>query len=268
MSIVLENITTTFNSGQVLTAKMLDSIQRFPRQHYYTSVLGDKNGILYGLNFKVSKNGDVLLSPGAVMYQGMVFSLDKEVNLDVFLRELNIESGHKYIKLYLVQQDEVKDNGVIRHTLSLEQKQNYTDGIFLGTYRFGTNKLSLPQHFEDIVNNKDMELQDIPYLHNQSVTFHPLIFELLKRNLLRKSNRDMYDNILLMQLCNEIAVSKDVIKVYLRAKGCKLEENISNDSILEKLNDKKTIEPDKTIPVTKVKPNETKQDKPRGVMSR
>ena len=46
MSIVLENITTTFNSGQVLTAKMLDSIHRFPRQHYYTSVLGNENGIL------------------------------------------------------------------------------------------------------------------------------------------------------------------------------------------------------------------------------
>ena len=117
MSIVLENISTTFNSGQVLTAKMLDCIQRFPRQHYYTSVSGDKNGILYGLNFEASKNGDVLLSPGAVMYQGMVFSLDKEVNLDVFLRELDIGPGHKFVKLYLDQQGEVNHNGVIRHTL-------------------------------------------------------------------------------------------------------------------------------------------------------
>ena len=78
----------------------------------------------------------------------------------------------------------------------------------------------------------------------------------------------MYDNILLMQLCNEIVVSKDVIKVYLKAKGCRLEENIPNESILEKLNDEKTIEPDETISVTKVKPSETKQAKGRGIMSR
>ena len=236
-----------FESGNVLSAKMLEETYRYPRD--FLKVFHNKfcNGIVAGLDFETRDN-DVYLTSGIVKMNGRFFILSEDVNLDEWFKSQNLESQADYC-LFLNYEDVLEGlnfgiSSQSRLTLQIKNRQS-SNSLLLGKYRCRSDVgILLPSlnssrdPFEEFVQPSFLQLLDAEYAHPRGgLTYHPLIFRAIQNYLEQKFPLSPYDFTLLTEIQNHGIVAKSTLKSYIAVnqKISSISDQMTNEEFFQML---------------------------------
>lgn len=216
-----------FHPNDVLTASMLEALDKFPHevldlfyQHY-------QSGIVTGLDFN-ELNGHIILSPGIARLGGTFYMLDQELDLtdfmDSFLRSQS--SSGKSWNIVLTPGGSEKERGVPREYLRFEcspesgdnvkslQLAGFTDGLTPKLPQVEGSRL-----VDSFLSSSSLYLLDTPIADVGEVTFPPLVFTAARNTLMAKKRKTPPDLTLLFSLSQKPWLSMLSVKNFIQIMG-------------------------------------------------
>ena len=238
----LDYAEVVFESGNILSAKMLKETYRYPRD--FLKIFHNKfcDGIIAGLDFE-TRNDAVYLTAGIVKLNEKFYILSKDVNFEEWLKSQKLQS-QEYL-IVLTAEDVPIDlrSGIsnqTRLTFKIQTKKP-NHSLILGKYKFRSDVgIKLPSlndsqdPFEKFYQASYLQLIETEYSHPRGgLTYHPLIFRAIQSYLEKKSPLSPYDFSLLLEIQNHGIVAESTLKSYI-AMNKKI-ENMSREELFREL---------------------------------
>lgn len=214
-----------FSLGTVLTGEMLTRSYAFPRNYLNIFYKDVDNCIVAGMDL-VDEGSRVVLKPGIIKYEGEMYFLNEEVSLTEIWQkvqsnneELSKKGNAKTSKFIFVPEPEICHGNTSVKSMRLIYSRESLKGVCVGKSQVADKALNLPKTLADFRMDRNfMQLLEVKYYSDSGITFHPYVFQALKKELEAKSKKDIYDFQLLMVLGSNRVVGLDTLKAYMEAK--------------------------------------------------
>lgn len=212
-----------FKSGSILRKELIEDLYKYPRIAVDTYFASYSDGILYGLEWELSKenpNGHIIM-PGSLKYHGQIYFLKEKIEVEIFLHD-KIEIDNKYHLCFVEKQskkfietqtiyeleicavqieeyDKIKNNCFYysRVISNLENKLNtfYEDEIY-GLYASNDG-------YEYKIPYWAIKQRIIPIIENKA-SKHPLDYMILKEFYEKKGLSITFIKMYLSESCVEL----------------------------------------------------------------
>lgn len=231
---MLENKTTTFKAGSILTKEMLDLLYQYPRQfmQLFSDNLAD--GILCGLTYTGGPSlAELVLTPGVLWWQQSFWISKDPVPLCQVLGN-TLNDGQPYrLEMRSAGDEETQGNVKIsRLQLCVVPANSKPDGPDFGHFIWNQSLTRLPQNWDELQkslrNTSFFDVTNVPAAHTGEATFLPLLFDYLRQALQKKDIRNSLEDAMLVQLLEKGTLSLETLRIYSRSKA-----NISRKDLLQ-----------------------------------
>lgn len=217
---MLTNKTLNFPHKAILTKELLQEIYKYPREFFRLIYNDYADGIICGLNYFVDGEKNLILSAGMILFDGEIYFLEENVNISELAEKNNLVDGTDYF-ITPQKNSQKKSPCLTENKLILnfsEEEQTFS----FGKFRFKSkNDFNLPtlsdsdEPFENIFRPSTFDLFAVPFADKGESTFHPQLFELVKKFLTAKENKTPLDYSILTHLQNHETISLQTLKYYI-----------------------------------------------------
>lgn len=235
--ILFKRIELTLQKGTILTQEMLGELQAFPKD--ILNIWYDRypDGILTGTDLIETTDDtgkiEVWISKGLIRHCGCIYRMSENINLSQCIKEWTrqgrIQEQVLY-KLVFVPGKQVLLGG--RNTqilypveLTVCSQSEETEGIFYARFKMlekGKVALFHDVDREDISKATYWNMTDCPYACRGGITYHPYIFENVKRMLSSKKRKSQLDYIILNEINRTGTVNIELIQMILKDRQVKI----------------------------------------------
>ena len=209
-----------FPHKAILTSELLQEIYKYPREFFRLLYKDYCDGIICGLNYFIDEDKNLILSSGIILSDGKFYFLEEDLNISELAEKNNLISGHDYF-IFLQKESQKKSPCMTENKFTVnfsEEEKNFT----LGKFRFKSkDDFTLPtlsdgeDPFENFFRASRLNLADVPFTDKETSTFHPQIFDAIKKFLLSKENKTPFDYSILTYLQNNGVISLQTVKFYI-----------------------------------------------------
>lgn len=223
---LLYNTKIEFRSGRLLTAEMMELLQRQSLQCW--KLFDDApDGILKGLLFEM-RDGQFWITKGLVKLENAVYELPEDISFQSLKEDFPSNDGMIVI---IPAEPERVAQSLIHECVQIQileiGQEISVPHILIGAFHQSngaTLKLCSPatndvkEHLENMLSIKN-GCFSFPYCHyilNSELTFHPLVFSWIRQMLEEKAEKTTMEYTLLMMLYQSPVLAVDVLKTYVR----------------------------------------------------
>ena len=218
-----------FEKGSILTKEMLCELWAFPNESQDIGYHMYPDGILAGMEL-LEDGEDVIMKSGLVKYQNRIYRNGEDINLSELVarqkKEGVIEEQSDYQMVLLPEGPELLHNrnaqAVYAMCLKILPASQQTEGVLLSRFRLsGRGQISLfhDEDMKEISKPKFWDMVSCPYSCRGGTTYHPYIFEQVRRKVMAKNRRSALDYVILNQIALGGIVSDAFIRMVLEEKG-------------------------------------------------
>ena len=232
---MLKNYDLSFQSGSILTGRLLENMYSFPKNLIQYAFLDLSEGIVSGLQL-YNKDDRLFISKGIYHHNEKLYLLtdDREIlpESDTF------ESGVKYCTFFQESFENTDENIHIcelkLRTLKISDVPKESEILF----SFYGNP-QLPHFCEDIFSDNFDMLSLRQSVYGTVPTFSNYLFKLISRLIIGKNNNAMHplDYVILSEISAKGNISVDMMKIYIETAGMRVSENIERRELMHLFTD-------------------------------
>ena len=223
---LLHNTKIEFQKGRILSAEMLELLQRKILQNW-KPLENAPDGIISGLHLEM-REGKLWLTKGLVKLADLVYELSEDIAIDTLPKDFSSSD----CTLAITQADpERTGQSVVTESAELQWIKYGTEvtvpHIIIGTaHRPDGTTVKLHSvitddpktHLRNMLFPEDgfFSFPYCNYIINSNLTFHPLVFSWIRQSLENKRNKTIMEYTLLMLLYQSPVVAVDVLRTYVK----------------------------------------------------
>lgn len=230
-----------FERGSILTKNMLESLYSYPKDLIDINYMDYSNGIIKGLSI-VKKEDSFLLQKGILKYKNEIFVLNKDLNLEKYLKDL--KDGFRYVIYFEYVGINTVEKGIDEKVFDLkisklseyEKLEVEKEVLFLGKFTYcSKNKINFAISLESFIKSKNDCFNNIrcKYSGYRKYTLSHDIGYLILTYLKKKENPHPLDFTIISQLTKEGTIDYDLISYYINIITNENIEGYSNEEIFE-----------------------------------
>ena len=206
-----------FTKGRILKNEMLELIRDFPRNVTDIFLAHQTDGVISGLDLKVSKT-DITINSGIVKYQGEVLILDEELKIPYVA-----DDSVQILKLQFQDNYQTSDfEGLVANVILENGACDSENQMEIASFRLsqGAYLRSDYQDFEDFkTGHNTLNIVNQPYSSISGTTLSPVILKYFARELLKYGTENSHDLAIIYQVLNgQVSISKELLANYVRAR--------------------------------------------------
>lgn len=231
--ILFKNIELQFNRGVILTQEMLRELQAFPKDNMNIQYAMYPDGILAGtdLTEKEAENEEteIWIKKGLIKYKDCIYRMAEDINLTQCIKrwteEGKIEEQINYKLVFMpgspICLKERCTQVLYPMQLVVFPKSEENEGIFFAQFKMadrGKINLFHTIDMKDISRAVYWNMIECPYSCRGGVTYHPYIFEAIKRLLMNKKERTSLDYMIINEISMTGIISFSFVEMILKDK--------------------------------------------------
>lgn len=224
-----KNLELLFEKGTILTKEMLKELQEAAKDLPDIQYQCYPDGILAGTEI-LERDGSISILGGLLKYGGRIYRSPQEADLTGLISDWmdqGIIKRQGIYRLYFKPQDDRYLDGRKTqrlHALQLDValKSAKIQGIPFADFKLaGENTVALFREgdFKDISRASFWNMTACPYACRDGVTYHPYIFEAVRRMLVGKQRKSALDYVILNQLSVTGVLGWGFIRLALQENG-------------------------------------------------
>lgn len=237
---LFKNVELTFEKGSVLTREMLEELKAFPKDILDIWYNQYPDGILAGTELAQeedeSGNKEIYIRKGLLKYKGCIYRMEEDLNLTRCIRQWSsqgkIQEQSPY-KLVFVPDERILPEGRttrILHSMKLTAcpKSMETEGILYARFKILESETVSLFHqidVEDISRATYWNMTECPYSCLGGSTYHPYIFEIIRRKLMAKKRKSQLDYLVLNEITRSQTINMEFILMILADKQRKADSS-------------------------------------------
>ena len=209
-----------------------------------------EDGIVEGLYVKEDTDQKAVLTKGLVKYSGRIYRMADDFLLSEYVAERvaqgEIKGGTEY-KLMLTPEKQLEELeqaaspvpvSMRKHMMqfTIVPKSASVEGIFLASFILdGNNEIALfyADDTKHIVKAKLWNMTECPYVLKNSVTYHPYIFSIIKKQIMDKHKKTELDYLMLSQLTMHKVLDYEFMLTILEDYGKNVEKENRSQVLAE-----------------------------------
>lgn len=218
-----------FNRGDILTSNMLKLMYNTPNELLNATLLNYPNGIVSGFNLHLDSNHDVVLSSGLVKTSYGLYYMDTSANITQELSTQNATVDTLYRLVLQKGNPEWLEKSIERDALDLEFIPNSNtplpkDAVTIGTLYYDkcreTSNTKEPTTLTEVSRNfkSCLNLWNCEYSMVSGVALHPMVAQLVYKELYSKPNYDFLDVSLMSAINSNGTVTRESIRCFCKQK--------------------------------------------------
>lgn len=218
-----------FQKGRILKSEMLENLRDYPRDLWDFHFHRYSDGIIAGVEVQV-KGDQLVISKGVVKYNGRIYMLHSDYELDYLLSE-----KESFLKIRFAEEENDLDFTLFTAEILLEDAtESRENELELARFKLkaGARLRAEPTDFLDFAT----EFNTLNFLHCtyagfQKSTYHPIILHQFARELLTYKPSHPYDIAFAFECLNQERVQREAIEFYIRNRLELGEQLFSNSQI-------------------------------------
>lgn len=204
-----------FERDIILKAEMLENIKQYPRDMFHLIYQDYADGIICGAQILVEEGRTLVITPGIIKYQGVLYHLPKQEK--VVSEPLGVEQI--LVVRFLDKEEHVND--ILYPTETILKQDNKPEEKELELCRFILKEGAvLRKDYQDLRDmatlHNTVNIIEVPYAGKDTPTLSPEITYRFGREMLKYRLSDPYDVAFVMECMQKNVMQRELIEQYVR----------------------------------------------------